>query len=79
MSVITVLVVFVVLAVLLFTCEAYAEIPVLLITFGSAALVQMGTNFLLGTIEFIFFNNGFLAFTFVFNHQFFSLIFNTFS
>ena len=53
MSVITVLVVFVVLAVLLFTSEAYAEIPVLLITFGSAALVQMGTNFLLGTISFV--------------------------
>ena len=53
MSVITVLVVFVVLAVLLFTCEAYAEIPVLLITFGSAALVQMGTNFVLGTISFV--------------------------
>ncbi|MBP3825989.1 MAG: MMPL family transporter [Butyrivibrio sp.] len=53
MSVITVLVVFVVLAVLLFTSEAYAEIPVLLITFGSAALVQMGTNFFLGTISFV--------------------------
>ncbi len=53
MSVISVIVVIVVVAVLLFTSQAYAEVPVLLLTFGSAALVQMGTNFLLGTISFV--------------------------
>lgn len=53
MNVISVIVVIVVVAVLLFTSQAYAEVPVLLLTFGSAALVQMGTNFLLGTISFV--------------------------
>ena len=53
MSVISVLVVIVVIVVLLFATEAYAEIPVLLLTFGSAALVQMGTNYMLGTISFV--------------------------
>ena len=53
MSIISILVVIIVVAVLLFTSQAYAEVPVLLLTFGSAALVQMGTNFLLGTISFV--------------------------
>lgn len=53
MNVISVIVVIVVVAVLLLTSQAYAEVPILLLTFGSAALVQMGTNFLLGTISFV--------------------------
>ena len=53
MQTISVIVVIVVVTVLLLTSQAYAEVPVLLITFGSAALVQMGTNFLLGTISFV--------------------------
>ncbi len=53
MGVISIIVVIVVVAVLLLTSQAYAEVPVLLLTFGSAALVQMGTNFLLGTISFV--------------------------
>ena len=53
MQVISVLVVIVVLTVLLITTEAYAEIPVLLITFGAGAVLQLGTNFLLGTISFV--------------------------
>ncbi len=53
MNVISVLVVIVVLTVLLITTEAYAEIPVLLITFGAGAVLQLGTNFLLGTISFV--------------------------
>ena len=53
MNVISVIVVIVVVAVLLLTSQAYAEVPVLLLTFGSSALVQMGTNFLLGTISFV--------------------------
>ena len=53
MQTISVIVVIVVVTVLLLTSQAYAEVPVLLITFGSAALVQTGTNFLLGTISFV--------------------------
>ncbi len=53
MDVISVIVVIVVVAVLLLTSQAYAEVPILLLTFGSAALVQMGTNFMLGTISFV--------------------------
>ena len=53
MKVISLLVVVVVVGVLLLTSQAYAEVPVLLLTFGSAALVQMGTNFMLGTISFV--------------------------
>lgn len=53
MNTITVLVAVVVVTVLLLTTQAYAEILVLLITFLSAAIVQMGTNFLLGTISFV--------------------------
>lgn len=53
MSVISIIVVIVVISVLILTSQAYAEVPVLLITFGSAALVQMGTNFLLGKISFV--------------------------
>ena len=53
MSTITVLVAIIVVTVLLLTTQAYAEIPVLLITFLSAAIVQMGTNFVFGTISFV--------------------------
>lgn len=53
MGTITVLVAIIVVSVLLLTTQAYAEIPVLLITFLSAAIVQMGTNFVFGTISFV--------------------------
>ena len=53
MNTISVLVAVIVVSVLLLTTQAYAEIPVLLITFLSAAVIQMGTNFLLGTISFV--------------------------
>ncbi len=53
MNVIVVLVAFVVVTVLLLTCQAYAEVPVLLITFVAAAILQMGTNFVFGTISFV--------------------------
>lgn len=39
--------------VILLTSNSYGEIPVLLITFGVAALLNLGTNFLLGTISFV--------------------------
>ena len=42
-----------IVAILLLTSRAYMEVPVLLITFGVAALMNMGTNFLCGKISFI--------------------------
>lgn len=53
MNVIVVLVAVVVVTVLLLTSQAYAEVPVLLITFVAAAILQMGTNFIFGTISFV--------------------------
>ena len=41
------------MSVLILTSQTYAEVPVLLITFIAAALLNMGTNFLLGTISFV--------------------------
>ena len=43
----------IILGVLLFTSKTYMEIPVLLITFGVAAILNMGTHFLYGEISFI--------------------------
>ena len=53
MSVVVVLVAIVVVAVLIFTSDTYGEVLVLLGTFLSAALINMGTNYLLGTISFV--------------------------
>ena len=53
MKTISAIVVIIVLGVLLITTEAYAEIPVLLITFGGAAVLQAGSNFVFGTISFV--------------------------
>ena len=43
----------IILLVLLFTSHTYMEIPVLLMTFGMAALLNKGTNFLFGEISFV--------------------------
>lgn len=43
----------IIIVVLVLTSRAYAEVPVLMITFGVAALLNMGTNFLYGKISFI--------------------------
>lgn len=53
MQKIIVLVAIIVVAVLFLTSQTYAEVPVLLITFLSSAIVAMGTNYLLGTISFV--------------------------
>ena len=53
MNTISILVAIIVVSVLLLTSQTYAEVPVLLITFCSAALLQMGTNFIFGTISFV--------------------------
>jgi len=43
----------IIFVVLTLTSRAYMEVPVLLITFGVAALLNVGTNFLCGKISFI--------------------------
>lgn len=48
-----VIAIFIILGVLLFTSKTYMEIPVLVITFGVAAILNMGTHFLYGEISFI--------------------------
>lgn len=53
MLVILIVAVIIILVVLVLTSRAYAEVPVLLLTFGVAALLNMGTNFLCGKISFI--------------------------
>ena len=53
MSTILVVAVVLILLVLTLTSRAYMEVPVLLLTFGAAALMNMGTNFIFGKISFI--------------------------
>ncbi|MBQ7535079.1 MAG: MMPL family transporter [Stomatobaculum sp.] len=53
MSVIILIVGVVVVTVLLLTSETFGEVPVLLLTFVSAALINKGTNYLMGTISFV--------------------------
>lgn len=52
-SVIMVLVAVIVVAVLLLTSQTYAEIPVLLLTFVSAMILNQGSQFLMGRISFV--------------------------
>ena len=53
MQVVMVIAVVIILVVLLFTSHTYMEIPVLLMTFGMAALMNKGTNFIFGEISFV--------------------------
>ena len=53
MLIVDLIAVVIIITVLLITSQTYAEIPVLLLTFGSAALLNMGTNFLMGEISFV--------------------------
>ena len=43
----------IIVAVLTLTSRTYGEVPVLLLTFIAAAILNMGTNFLLGEISFV--------------------------
>lgn len=52
-STVLVIALFIILGVLLFTSKTYMEIPVMLITFGTAAVLNMGTHFLYGEISFV--------------------------
>ena len=53
MQLIVIIVALVVVGVLIFTSGTFAEVPVLLITFLAAAIINKGTNFLFGTISFV--------------------------
>ena len=53
MTTILIVAVIIIVIVLMLTSRAYMEVPVLLLTFGAAALMNMGTNFLCGKISFI--------------------------
>jgi predicted RND superfamily exporter protein len=53
MQVVMLVAVVIILLVLLFTSQTYMEIPVLLLTFGMAALLNKGTNFIFGEISYI--------------------------
>lgn len=53
MQMILVIAAVVIVAVLLFTSRTYAEIPVLILTFAAAAVLNTGTNFIFGEISFI--------------------------
>ena len=53
MLTVLIFVVIVVLAVLVFTSSTYAEIPVMILTFLVAAVINIGTHFLMGTISFV--------------------------
>ena len=53
MLAILIVAVVIIIVVLILTSRAYMEVVVLLMTFGTAALLNMGTNFLCGKISFI--------------------------
>ena len=52
-SMITAFVAVIVVVVLTFTSQTYAEVPIIGLTFITAALMNLGTNFLLGKISFV--------------------------
>ena len=53
MITVKIIAVVIVVSVLLLTSKTYGEIIVLLLTFGAAAIQNMGTNFLMGRISFV--------------------------
>ncbi len=53
MNVVLIVAAIIIVSVLLFTSQTYMEVPVLLLTFIAAALLNKGTNYMLGEISFI--------------------------
>ncbi len=53
MKIILIIAAVIIVGVLLLTSRTYGEVPVLLLTFIAAAILNMGTNFLLGEISFV--------------------------
>lgn len=52
-NLVLILAVVIIIIVLLITSESFMEVPVFLLTFGMAALLNMGTNYWFGTISFV--------------------------
>lgn len=52
-QVVMIIAVVIILLVLLFTSQTYMEIPVMIMTFGMAAIMNKGTNFMFGEISFV--------------------------
>ncbi len=53
MNLVMVIACVIILAVLLISSRTYMEIPVMILTFGVAAILNKGTNYLFGTISFV--------------------------
>lgn len=53
MNIVMIIACVIILAVLLISSHTYMEIPVLIMTFGVAAILNKGTNYMFGTISFI--------------------------
>lgn len=53
MSMVMAVLVLIIISVLLFTSKSFGEVPVLLITFGVAMLLNKGTHFIFGDISFV--------------------------
>lgn len=53
MKIVMLLACVIIVSVLLFTSRTYMEVPVLILTFGMAAILNKGTNFIFGEISFI--------------------------
>ena len=53
MNTVLIVAAFIILSVLLFTSQSYMEVPVLLLTFIAAALLNKGTNYWFGEISFV--------------------------
>lgn len=53
MNMVMIIACIIILGVLLISSRTYMEIPVLILTFGAAAILNKGTNFLMGTISFV--------------------------
>lgn len=53
MSIILLVALIIIIVVLLFTSNSFAEVPIYFVVFGAAAILNMGSNYLLGEISFI--------------------------
>ena len=53
MNIVIIIAAVIIVSVLLFTSQTYMEVPVLLLTFIAAAILNKGTNYLMGEISFV--------------------------
>ena len=52
-SIVFVLAIFIIIAVLLFTSKTYMEVPIFMVVFGMAGILNKGTNYIFGEISYI--------------------------